>query len=147
MKNRSTQKKNLMRQLLSGTVYVALAAVVVAVAVNTTVGLISDKTDIPPLENTADGLDTNIPSIPDIPPLTLPKLDVTTVPDIPKDSAVSDVAEGIDALITEASDNITEPSPVTENIVAEQVDSYGIPINANLGLDKFIKPCGGRAAC
>lgn len=137
-KKRGTpEKKSLKRQLLSGTIYVALAAVVVAVAVNTTVGLISDKTEVPQIDNTSEELRNDIPSVPIVP--SVPKL---TIPDItvPKtdDGTVSGVMDGINPDITE-----TIPEPVimpSENIAADEIS---IPEDANLGLDRFIKPCNG----
>ena len=134
-KTRGThEKKSLKRQLLSGTIYVALAAVVVAVAVNTTVGLISDKTQVPQIDNTSESLRDEIPSVPSLPKLTIP--DIT----VPKtdDGTVSGVMDGINSDITET---IPEPAIMpSENIVIGEIS---IPEDANLGLDRFIKPCNG----
>lgn len=143
MKKKLPQKKSLIRQLISGTVYIALAAVVVAVTINTTVGLISDKTEVPKFENTSDGIDTSLPNLPEIPPLSFPNLNISETPDTPQDSAVSDTVQGIDALVTEPSEETIEPSEISEEIIPRQIDIYGIPTDANLGLGKFIKPCSG----
>lgn len=134
MKKKTSEKKSLKRQLLSGTIYVALAAVVVAVAVNTTVGLISGNTDIPSVDKDMEKLGADIPSLPEIPELTIPD---ASFPEIEKNT-VSGVMDGIDSIITE-----TLPEPVvspSESVPAEEIS---IPDDANLGLDRFIKPCNG----
>lgn len=134
MNNRNSDKKSLRRQLISGTVYVALAAVVVAVTLNTTVGLLSGtEYEMPDTDGSTDLGLSDIAELPrvDLPPLslTIPEADV-----LPDTSPVADTPSGIDSEITEASD--------TETVVdIAQVPT--IPDDADLGIDRFIKPCDG----
>ncbi len=121
---KNEEKKSLKRQLVSGAVYVALAGVVVAVTVNTTVGIISDK-NTDSLEKLSE-LDTKLPSIPEIPPLSIPKAEI--IPEAEQSSPVSDVPEGIDSTVTEPDFSVSE---------------IAIPQDADLGFDKYINPCGG----
>lgn len=134
MKNKNTAHKALKKQLLSGTIYVALAAVVVAVTVNTTVGILSGK-DVKIPDSTPQNMSLDLPSIPDIPKIDIPELSLN-LPDNSNDdvSPVSDSPDGIDSVITE--------TPVAEN--AGTISEIPlIPDDAELGFDKFIKPCDG----
>lgn len=138
MRKRNTEKKSLRRQLISGTVYAALAAVVVAVTVNTTVGMISGKSTLPITDSTPQNLASEIPELPE---LNLPELNIPvpandfTVPET-KTAPVSDTAEGVNDIVTE---EITDNS---DNVSAESL-SLTIPDDAVLGIDRFIKPCDG----
>lgn len=135
--------KSFKRQFLSGTVYVALAAVVVAVTINTTVGIISDKTKIPHAENIS-GNTPDLPDITELPELSLPEFSMPLPDSGNSDTAVSDTAEGINSDIIEEI-----PSPVISPAVNESTpqniskDPLSIPENADLGFDKFVKPCNG----
>lgn len=137
MKNKTSGQKSLKKQLISGTVYVALAAVVVAVTVNTTVGILSGgNVEIP---NSPENTNLELPSIPDIPKIDIPELSLdlsgdSLLQDTKEDtSPVSDSPDGIDSVITE--------NPVTE--AANSPAPLAIPDDAKLGFDKFIKPCDG----
>ena len=139
MKNTNPEKKSLKKQLLSGTVYVALAAIVVAVTVNTTVGMLSgDNFEIP--DANPENINVEIPSIPEIPPLIIPEISLEeNTPVLPPDNKsqiVSDIEEGISSTITEqaTTEGISETSPVL---------ILDIPEEADLGIDKFVKPCDG----
>lgn len=135
MKNKRTpQKKSFPRQLISGAVYTALASVVVAVTVNTTIGLLQDR-NLPLPESSPENINTTLPSVPDIPKLKLPELDAVGE-DISDSRSVSDTAEGVTDIITEA---------VPENTADTQITplDFEIPEDANLGIDRFIKPCDG----
>ena len=132
--------KSLKRQLLSGTIYVALAAVVVAVTLNTTIGLISDKTTIPKTENTSEENYSGLPNTYTVPELTLPDFNIP-VPESSDNTPVSDVAEGIDSLIVEAEPIVQEN--LSESPSVPSTSPLSIPDGANLGLDKFIRPCNG----
>ena len=137
MKKNNSDKKSLTRQLVSGTVYVALAAVVVAVTVNTTVGMLSGS-DIEIPDANPENINTDIPSIPDIPPLSIPEL--STISDYEKQltndsQIVSETQSGVDSVITES--NIVEATDIANPLVLE------IPTDADLGPDKFVKPCDG----
>ena len=131
---RTPEKKSLARQLLSGAIYTALASVVVAVTVNTTVRMISDRNSLFP-DNTPQNIDVKIPSVPEIPPLKLPEIDVIPGAD-ETPITVSDTAEGV-------SDTITGSE--SENVATtESLDFvFEIPDEADLGIDRFIKPCDG----
>lgn len=122
---KNQEKKSLKRQLVSGAVYVALASVVIAVTVNTTVGIISDR-NAENFEKNLGDINTNLPSVPKIPSPNIPKTDISPAPDL--SSPVSDTSEGIDATVTDTTD-------VTQEI--------SIPEDAYLGFDKYINPCGG----
>ncbi len=136
MNNKNPDKKSLKRQLISGTVYVALAAVVVAVTLNTTVGLLSGtEYEMPKTDSisTAPGLsDTlELPRV-DLPNLTLTIPDVDTVPE------TAPVVETPDNVNSEVSEEISLlPAP------QEAADTPIIPEDADLGIDRFIKPCDG----
>lgn len=146
MKNKNHDKKSLKRQLLTGTVYVALASVVVAVTVNTTVEMISGKTDLPKVENTDHG-NPDLPEISNIPELTVPDIFIPQSGFSNPDSAVSDSPEGITSDIIEALPSpdatLSESVLPSESIPLDPLDPLAIPDSANLGLDKFIKPCNG----
>ena len=132
MKNRNTEKKSLKKQLISGTVYVALAAVVAAVTVNTTVDLLSDtEYELPDIDQGVTDIDFS--SMDDLPRVDLPdvSLAIPEMDPLPDSSPVSDTAGGIDSLLT-------EEAPVTDTAV-----SPAIPDDADLGIDRFIKPCDG----
>lgn len=136
MKNTNSDKKSLTRQLISGTVYVALAAVVVAVTVNTTAGILSgDNIDIP------DALPENINTdIPEIPPIFIPEIADVKSPIEPSsdDSSqiVSESQQGVDSVIT-------ENNPVEEITLLPESTSLEIPEDADLGISRFMKPCDG----
>lgn len=141
MKKNNPQKKSLKRQLLSGTVYVALAAVVAAVTINTTVGLLSGNAPLPDAPD-FDQIKTELPSIPDIPPVSIPKTDALSLPSLPEIShSVSDTADGISSEILE-NDVISDPVPV-ETVTVPMEITERIPKDLNMGYDGFIKPCGG----
>ena len=144
-KNKSTEKKSLKRQLLSGTIYVGLSAVVVAVAVNTTVGIISDKANIPSVDETVKKLSENIPNLPQTQGLSLPELTLPENEDLSGERAVSESAEGIDSVITDILPDIPEipTESISENIRNAEPLEFSIPSDANLGLSKFIKPFDG----
>ena len=136
MKNTNSDKKSLVRQLVSGAVYVALAAVVVAVTVNTTANLLSGNSiDIP------DAVPENINTeIPEIPPLFIPEIssagDKTETNTEGQSQIVSEHQTGVDSAVTE---NIfTDEAPESSSLVLSE-----IPDDADLGINKFIKPCDG----
>ena len=135
MKNNKSTGKSFRKQLLGGIIYACLACVVVAVTVNTTVGLLSgDDVKLP--DNTPQNISLDLPEIPDIPKISIPDVslnlsDTPAPPDSSDSSPVSDTPEGVDSSLTD------EPSP--ENL--SQLPS--IPEDAQLGFDKFIKPCDG----
>ena len=148
MKKKSREKKSLKKQLISGLVYTALSAVVVAVTVNTTVGLISGRNKLPDIPESIKDIKAEVPSIPTLPPVTLPQTDLAdTVPDgIPADvekQPASDFAEGIDSVITEDDKIESAQAPQTTADSPASVDYLSIPENANLGFDTFVKPCDG----
>ena len=127
-------RKSLKRQLLSGTIYVALAAVVVAVTLNTTVGLISDKTTVPQIESVADDYQNNLPETYTVPEISLPEFNFQT-PENYKDTIVSDITEGVTSEIIENEPAVTEPVSETEpQSVTDSID---------YGLNKFVRPCNG----
>lgn len=141
MKNKGENQKTLKKQLISGTVYVALAAVVVAVTVNTTVGILSGgNVKIP--ESVPENTNLELPSIPEIPKIDIPNLSLSLSGDTlmsgdDDTSPVSDSVDGIDSVITEEigteslEESTASPAPLA------------IPDGANLGFDKYIKPCDG----
>lgn len=139
MKNKNSGQKSLKKQLISGTVYVALAAVVVAVTVNTTVGILSGA-DVEIPESTPENINLELPSLPDIPKIDVPELslDLSYDPSLSEagdnSSAVSDSPAGIDSLVTE--------TPHTEN-TGTVSEAPLIPEDAQLGINRFIKPCDG----
>lgn len=136
-RNKNSEKKSLFRQLISGTVYVALASVVVAVTVNTTAGLLSgNNASIP--DTVPEKLGTELPSVPDIPPLTLPEIVVENTSELTNEAThpVSDTADGINSIITVEEDEETVQSDV-EPLNIEFTE------DADLGIDRFIKPCDG----
>ncbi len=136
MNNKNPDKKSLRRQLISGTVYVALAAVVVAVTLNTTVGLLSG-TEYEMPEISDSGLDTNISDIVELPKVDLPQITLT-IPDVDtvtEASPVVETPENIDSVISEE----ISAQPTPEKVV----DTPVIPEDADLGIDRFIKPCDG----
>ena len=136
MRKNRPQSKSLKRQFLSGTVYVALAAVVAAVTINTTGGLLSSKAPIPEIPD-FDEIKTEIPSVPDIPWASLPELKLPQLNSFDS-KTVSDSPQGIVADITEGVETIPEEimTPVT-------VPESEIPQDLNMGFDGFIKPCSG----
>ncbi len=145
MKKNRTRERTLTRQLISGGVYIALSAVVVAVTVNTVVSLISGDSAMPDLNESLDGIEFEMNTLPEISDISeLPELssagENALFPEVEplfpsQDAPVSDTAEGIDALIEEQipSEQLSSSSP----------DALSIPEGADLGLDKFIKPCDG----
>ncbi len=125
---KNQEKKSLKRQLMSGAVYVALASVMIAVTVNTTVGMISKRNTVD-MENSLSNLASDlpsIPSIPSIPSLDIPKTDILPAPDL--SAPVNDTPKNIDATVTQ------EPAVIQE---------ISIPEDAYLGFDKYINPCAG----
>lgn len=131
MNNKNPDKRSLKKQLISGTVYVALAAVVVAVTLNTTVGMLSDaEYEIPKV--TESKTDTNFSDIVELPKVELPELTLT-VPNTginPDTAPVVENPDGIDSHFTEPDIEMITQVPV-------------IPENADLGIDRYIKPCDG----
>lgn len=148
MKKKSKEKKSLKRQLISGLIYTALSAVVVAVTVNTTVGIISGRNSLPDIPKALSDIKAEVPSVPTLPPITVPEIDFAdTIPDgVVSDideTPVSESPEGIDSLITEADENTVYEMP--EIVIEPQptIDYHSIPDDAKLGFDTFIKPCDG----
>lgn len=142
MRKNNPQKKSLRRQLLSGTVYIALAAVVAAVTINTTVGLLSDKAPLPDIPE-FDNIGTELPSVPDLPPISIPKTDALTLPSLPDLSqSVSDTQDGVDSEVIE-NDIVSEILPVEISVPETVEEVERIPKDLNMGYDGFIKPCGG----
>lgn len=140
MKNKSTNQKTLKKQLISGTVYVALAAVVVAVTVNTTVGILSGG-DVEIPDSTPENTNLELPSIPDIPKIDIPELSLNLSGNSPladdDSSPVSDSVDGIDSVITETADTESLRESASSHV------TLAIPDDADLGFDKYIKPCDG----
>ncbi len=137
MKKKTSGQNNLKKQLISGTVYVALAAVVVAVTVNTTVGLLSGN-DVKIPDSVPENITLSLPELPEIPKVDIPELSLDVLPDIPLpesdgSSAVSETADGVDSTVTEQ--QVSLPDVIPETPV--------IPDDAELGIDRFIKPCDG----
>jgi len=128
--NRSRLKK----QLVSGGVYIALAAAVVAVTTGTVVSMLSGKNAdlLPKVDGKTKYSEKE---------LVMPKLpDVPEVPDVP-DAPVSDSAEGINAEIKPSEEMLTpkttdaqSASQSAENVKAETAD-FGYP--------GYVKPCDG----
>lgn len=148
MKKKSREKKSLKKQLISGLVYTALSAVVVAVTVNTTVGIISGRNRLPDIPDSINDIKVEVPSIPSLPPVTVPEIDFTeAVPDgIVTDSEeqiVSDSPDGVDSIITEYDETEFTEAPQTVIEPAASPDYHSIPTDANLGFDTFVKPCEG----
>ena len=135
MKKTNPVKNSLKRQLLSGAVYVALAAVISAVTINTTVGMFSTKDGLKTPNASHESISTEIPSLPTLPKMTIPEIK-TESPSETEVAPVSDLPEGIDSTITEPVIPFEEANNVT-------VDVYGIPLDADLGINKFVKPCDG----
>ena len=139
MKKTNSEKKSLKRQLVSGTVYVALAAVISAVTINTTVGMLSAGDGVKTPDASPESINVEIPSLPDLPPLTIPEIRTETVPEkapVTDSAQVSDLPEGVDSTITEpvAQDSVSDAAPGLISV---------IPDDADLGINKFIKPCDG----
>ena len=134
MKKDTENKSRLKKQLVSGGVYIALSAVVVAVTVNTVVSLVSDRlSDVPVLP---DEINTDIPEIEDF-NFDTSFYDYTENLNVPdektqQDISVSDTVTGIDAQVTEV-----EQQPDILQIL--QPDTF-------VGFENFIKPCDGFVA-
>lgn len=150
-KKKACDKKSLKKQLIGGTVYVALAAVVAAVTLHATVGMISDKTKDINLDETLNLPSVDLPSVPKTPSLNLSQGEVENKNNL-SDSAVGDIADGISALIEENAKRLEEDNAKIEETESVDVEkgtisgenlSLEIPESANLGLEKFIKPCSG----
>lgn len=132
MKKDTSSKSRLKKQLISGGIYIALSAVVVAVTVNTVVSLVSDRVDDLPV--IPDEIDTSLPEIDDFnfdtnlynytENLTLP--DNTPEPDL----NVSDTVTGIDAVVTQPNNTQADVSDVL------LPDTF-------VGFENYIKPCDG----
>ena len=138
MKKSNSGKSSFRRQLISGAIYAALAVVISAVTINTTVGMLTakDKIEIP--DAPSDNISVEIPSLPEISELVLPEIDTQTLPDDASSlqtSPVSETPSGVDS-------TVTEPILLTEQ-VNEETDVFGIPADADLGIDRFVKPCDG----
>lgn len=146
MKKKSREKKSLKKQLISGLIYTALSAVVVAVTVNTTVGIISGRNNLSDMTERINDIKVEVPSIPTLPPVTIPEIDFTDsipegiVSDI-DEQPVSDSPEGVDSLITENADIAVLPEAAANS--QGVVDYHSIPEDAHLGFDTFVKPCDG----
>lgn len=135
MKNKNNASKSTKRQLISGTVYIALAAVVAAVTVNTTVGILSGRNSNLS-DSTPYDISIDLPEIPELQKIDIPELplSVTETPSLSDDtSPVSDTVSGVDSVVTEDVATIKEDIPF-------------IPEDAELGIDRFIKPCDGYVA-
>lgn len=153
MKKKPSEKKTLRKQLLSGVIYTALSAVVVAVTVNTTVGILSGKNNqVPDISSQLDEIKVEIPSVPELPKVSVPEIsfkeDITkTLPEAKEEQIVSDSQEGVDSLIIE--ETVTEslekefPETVQPPETTPTSDPLTIPEDADLGFDTFIKPCNG----
>lgn len=129
MKKQSNEKKSLKKQLISGAVYVALAGVVVAVAINTTVGIISDRVTVPDIDEMEYNMDIALPSVPEFDSLILPMPQDFAQSNPPQsEEPVSDIADGVNA-------EMIQEVPIN--------DTVNIPQETDLGFDKFINPCGG----
>lgn len=128
MKNKNTSRK---RQFFSAGVYVALAAVVVAVSVNTTVGLLSNRwEDLP--DTTPDNISIELPELAELPEIVIPELSVEPTDTVLPDAApVSDSPEGVSSEVSTGAENVLTPDPLV------------IPEDAFLGIEKYIKPCDG----
>lgn len=137
MKNKNHGQRSLKRQLFSGAVYVALAAVVVAVTVNTTVGILSGN-DLELAESLPQNTSFDLPVLPDIPKIDIPEISTvlpkTENPSQESPSApVSDSPDGVDSVIV-------------QDLSAQDLQQSVLPVipdDADLGFDKFIKPCDG----
>ena len=136
MKNKPEKHSKFKKQLVSGTVYAALAAVVAAVTVNTTVNILSgNDTELP--QSVPENITLSLPELPEIPKIDIPELSLDVIPDIPLSesdgsSAVSETSDGVDSTLTEQA-SLSSIIPETNTI----------PDDAELGIDKFIKPCDG----
>ena len=152
MKKFSQSKRSFRRQIVSGCVYVALSAVVVAVSLGTALSLFPDTN--PTVDTVPDSQNLNlslpetdfVPSLPELSPSH--SYDYTAVlPDIDTGEegvAVSDNAEGINATITENTiPDVTEPLSTTVGDTETQPSPISIPDGADLGFDGFIKPNDG----
>lgn len=152
MKKISKSKGRLKRQIVSGCVYVALSAVVVAVSLSTALSLFPDTKPIVDAVPDTENLNLSLPKadvIPSLPEISLPDAYDYTASSPEKegdagDIAVSDSAEGIDATVTEEPlSDVTDliPSAVPEQ--APLTTPLSIPDGADLGFDGFIKPNDG----
>ena len=129
MKNDTPKERRVKKQLISGCIYVALSAVIVAVSVNTVVSLLSKRVeDLPVLP---ENINTNLPKI--------ESFDFGTSfysslheqnnlgPDENADISASDTVEGVDAATTEPQNDVL---PILSS------DTY-------VGFENYIKPCDG----
>lgn len=137
MKRKSEKsKKSLSRQLLGGTVYVALAAVVAAVTINSAVGIMGKR--LPSIDDSLpfDDIKSTLPSVEEITPIVLPEIPKADIYDF-NSIIVNESPEGVDSVITES---------VTEDTVEMLSDTHEverIPRDLNMGFEGFIKPCDG----
>lgn len=148
-KKNKREKKSLKKQLISGTIYVALAALVTAVTLHATVGMISDKTKDINLDESLKIPSSDLPSVPKIPSLNLSQ---TQTENETADSAVGETSNGVSSLIEDGTKKLSEEILNEEDNVGANAENASdvnentaleIPQDANLGLDKFIKPCSG----
>lgn len=126
-------KQRLKRQLITGGIYIALAAAVVGVTTSSVVKLINGGAKLPEVPQTKYGESKLI--LPEIP-------EVNTV--LPN-SEVSGTQDGVNA---EVSENADKPEPVTASPekAAEDVESPEKPLlspDDNIGYTGYIKPCDG----
>ena len=138
MKNNKNTRKSSGKQLLGGIIYSLLACIVVAVSVNTTLSLLS-KNDIQMPDSSPQNTNLELTKIPDIPKINLPDISLDSSYDIPsgdlsESTTVADLPQGVDSVVNDVI--------VPENIS----DTPVIPEEAQLGFDKFIKPCDGYVA-
>ncbi len=156
MKNKSNKKKSTGRQIMSGCIYVALSAVVVAVSVNTAISLLPDTKPLTDTENIVENPGLPLPKaevIPSLPEISLPDAyDYTkSIPEEREDDSdkpVSDSVTGIDAVtVEETADNSSADS--FENSLSDSLDGVpepmplSIPDGADLGFSGYIKPFDG----
>ena len=134
------RKTRLKKQMLSGAIYIALAAAVVGVTTGTVEKLINTKEISLPetdLENTKYG--TALPEIPELP--KIPDAAINKNSDSDAESSdgaqVSGLGDGVNAeIITaeESSENLPEQVEVSAEQTVSEPD-YGYP--------GYVKPCGG----
>ncbi len=128
-----TKKTRLKKQLISGGIYIALAAAVIGVTTNTVANLISGTTDsIPDVSQTKyQNIPSELPNLPEI-SLTPSSSDTPT--------QVSGTTDGINAQITQdssLSDNT--PDEISKSNTQESAQST---VQPDFGYPGYVKPCG-----
>lgn len=140
MKNKSNNHTRFKKQLISGTIYTALAAVVVAVTVNTTVGVLSGhKVELPNAvpQNTA----LDLPDFSDLPKIEIPEIinDISGVVSENEKADTAPVSETGDGVTADIIESLSQSLPDLQ----DTPEPISIPDDAYLGIDRFIKPCDG----